>query len=236
MIRPSTRRAGVIAGGALLAVSATAIAAAVALDGPDSPAGTDRQNEVAARGADVMPFDLETTTHRFTDTTTGGRQTVIADDPDDDAEVAAIREHLQEEAEAFQAGDFSDPASIHGEDMPGLVPWRRAATRSKSATSNSPTVPPSTSSAATPLSSEQCTTGSTRRSTTTATTPNTRAEPGAVTHQRQALVTWPGPVPACHFGPARMSSAATANARALKLCSGNAALPIAASNAAGHNS
>ncbi len=121
MIRPSTHRTGVIAGGALLAVSATAIAAAVTLNGTDSPAGTDRQAEVAARGADVMPFDLRATTHRFTDTSTGGRQTVIADDPDDDAEIAAIREHLQEEAEAFQAGDFSDPASIHGEDMPGLA-------------------------------------------------------------------------------------------------------------------
>ncbi|MEO1620312.1 MAG: hypothetical protein AAFU53_04665, partial [Cyanobacteria bacterium J06632_3] len=32
-----------------------------------------------------------------------------------------IQSHLQEESTKFQAGDFSAPAKIHGEDMPGLT-------------------------------------------------------------------------------------------------------------------
>jgi hypothetical protein len=115
-----TRRTGLLTGGALLVTSATAIAV-LSLTEPESSEGSDRQAEVAARGAEVMPFDLEATTHQFTATPTGGRQTVIADHAGDDAEIAAIRQHLQEEATAFEAGDFFDPASIHGEDMPGLA-------------------------------------------------------------------------------------------------------------------
>ncbi len=40
-----------------------------------------RFNEVAKRGAKVMPFDLEQTTHVFTKTEKGGLQLVIAKDP-----------------------------------------------------------------------------------------------------------------------------------------------------------
>jgi hypothetical protein len=81
----------------------------------------DRQRQVAERGRDVMPFDLEATTHHFTPTGTGGVQDVVADRPGDAEEIALIRTHLQEEAEAFRRGDFGDPARIHGDDMPGLA-------------------------------------------------------------------------------------------------------------------
>lgn len=120
MSRLRSRRTGLLAGGALL-VTGVATFVSLYLDGPDASQGSDRQTEVAARGAEVMPFDLEATTHRFTDTPTGGRQTVVADDPGDQAEIADIRRYLQEEAAAFRSGDFSDPASIHGADMPGLA-------------------------------------------------------------------------------------------------------------------
>jgi len=80
----------------------------------------DRRAEVADRGADVMPFALEDTTHVFRPTEEGGVQSVVADDPDDDEQIALIREHLRDESERFARGDFSDPASIHGEQMPGL--------------------------------------------------------------------------------------------------------------------
>lgn len=80
----------------------------------------DRRAEVAARGALVMPFDLDRTTHVFTPTPGGGRQTVTADDPADTEQVRLIREHLGAEQAAFARGDFSDPAVIHGQDMPGL--------------------------------------------------------------------------------------------------------------------
>ncbi len=68
-----------------------------------------------------MPFDLDATTHIFTDTDSGGVQDVVADDPTDVANVELIRQHLEEEAAKFRAGDFSDPEAIHGAGMPGLT-------------------------------------------------------------------------------------------------------------------
>lgn len=81
----------------------------------------ERQEAVAAAGAEVMPFDLDATTHIFTDTDSGGIQEVIADDPADSESIEQIAQHLTEEAAKFQAGDFSDPEAIHGESMPGLA-------------------------------------------------------------------------------------------------------------------
>lgn len=43
----------------------------------------DRQAEVAARGGEVMSFDLERTTHVFETLRNGGVQTVVSDDPRD---------------------------------------------------------------------------------------------------------------------------------------------------------
>ena len=79
-----------------------------------------RQTEVARIGSQVMPFDLEATTHEFAPLSDGGLQTVTADDPSDNQQIELIQSHLKEESTKFQKGDFSDPAKIHGEDMPGL--------------------------------------------------------------------------------------------------------------------
>jgi hypothetical protein len=84
-----------------------------------TPTQTDRQAEVAEKGETVMPFDLERTTHVFEKIENGGLQQVLADDGDSE-QIALIRAHLQEEATRFQAGDFHDPAMIHGENMAGL--------------------------------------------------------------------------------------------------------------------
>jgi len=78
-----------------------------------------RQADVAAAGADVMPFDLDATTHVFEKLADGGLQTVVAD-TDDPEQIALVRSHLSFEAERFSAGDFHDPAAIHGDDMAGL--------------------------------------------------------------------------------------------------------------------
>jgi hypothetical protein len=80
-----------------------------------------RQAEVAERGAQVMPFDLDATTHTFTKTDAGGVQTVVVEDPTDASQIELIREHLREERDNFSRGDFSDPALIHGHDMEGVV-------------------------------------------------------------------------------------------------------------------
>jgi hypothetical protein len=53
-------------------------------------------------------------------TEAGGIQEVISDDPTDDAQISLIRQHLQHEAARFRAGDFSDPTSLHGSEMPGV--------------------------------------------------------------------------------------------------------------------
>ncbi len=113
----SRRAIGLLAAGTLIGGGAIA---AVALVGDDQT----RQEAVAERGAQVMPFSLDATTHVFDATATGGTQRVVADDPRDREQVRLVREHLREEATAFQRGDFADPAAIHGQSMPGLADLR----------------------------------------------------------------------------------------------------------------
>lgn len=85
-----------------------------------------RLREVAEAGAGVMPFDLERTTHVFSDEPWGGEQRVISDLAEAD-QVALIRSHLAEEAGRFARGDFTSPERIHGHDMPGLDVLRESA-------------------------------------------------------------------------------------------------------------
>lgn len=83
-------------------------------------APTARQQEVARKGAMVMPFNVHNSTHVFQKNIYGGIQQVLAKDPNDKDLVAAIREHLEAEAERFGRGDYSDPMKIHGKAMPGV--------------------------------------------------------------------------------------------------------------------
>jgi hypothetical protein len=103
-------------------VAVAVLAVAGCASGQDALA--DRRAEVAERGAEVMPFDLDATTHTFTDTDDGGIQTVTADDPTDADQIERIRVHLREERDAFSHGDFADPATIHGHDMDGVAELR----------------------------------------------------------------------------------------------------------------
>jgi hypothetical protein len=119
-----TNRRLVVASGLAVAVPAVfAGAYAVHARGGGSTLA-DRQARVADRGATVMPFDLDRTTHVFAKRSDGGVQTVVADRPDDHSEIASIRRHLREEAAAFRLGSFDDPAAIHGMEMPGLAELR----------------------------------------------------------------------------------------------------------------
>jgi hypothetical protein len=107
-----------------VAVMVSALLASVALVagcGDGQAEATARQSEVARLGERVMPFDLDATTHRFEPVDDGLVQTVIADDPGDTDQITLIRQHLRSEAARFTAGDYGDPASIHGDDMPGLA-------------------------------------------------------------------------------------------------------------------
>ena len=89
-------------------------------------ASEDRLDDVAKRGAHVMPFSLEQTTHIFSKTEKGGMQSVIVKDSSNAEHIKLIREHLSKISQEFIQGDFSDPAKIHGEDMPGLVELKAA--------------------------------------------------------------------------------------------------------------
>lgn len=106
-------------------ITAAIVLAIIAMLGPLGSlslcAAASRQEEVAAKGAKIMPFDLEQTMHHFQPLENGGLQTVTVKDPSNSTQIVLIQAHLKEEAEKFHRGDFSDPAKIHGEDMPGLA-------------------------------------------------------------------------------------------------------------------
>jgi hypothetical protein len=85
-----------------------------------------RLDEVARSGAQVMPFDLEQTTHIFSKTEKGGLQQVVAKEGSNTEQIELIRTHLSDIARQFRQGDFSGPAKVHGDDMPGLEELRKA--------------------------------------------------------------------------------------------------------------
>ena len=95
-----------------------------------APAQT-KQEHVHHIGHSVMPFDLAKTTHIFRMTESGGTQRVVVKDATAKDQVALIQQHLQHEAEAFQRGDYADPALLHGADMPGLSALQAGAAQIK---------------------------------------------------------------------------------------------------------
>jgi hypothetical protein len=95
------------------------IAAFAALAGLKVVAQT-QQEHVHRMSHDVMPFEMSKTLHIFKMTVSGGVEQVVVRDPHDRDQMALIRQHLKHEAAKFQRGDYSDPAKLHGIDMPGL--------------------------------------------------------------------------------------------------------------------
>lgn len=83
-------------------------------------ASEERLDEVVEKGSHVMPFDLEQTTHIFSKTSKGGIQQVVVKDSENSEQIMLIRQHLLKISSEFKKGDFSNPAKIHGKDMPGL--------------------------------------------------------------------------------------------------------------------
>jgi len=93
----------------------------------DGSAPADRQHAVHEHGASVKPFDLSQTLHHFVSLPDGGLQTVTVNDPTNQTQIALVQQHLAEEADRFQRGDFTDPATLHGASMPGLAELTAAA-------------------------------------------------------------------------------------------------------------
>ena len=75
-----------------------------------------------ARGADrrAMGVDQNTSMHQFDALPDGGRIELVRT-VDDSAGVAQIRKHLREIAAAFKKGDFSIPAFVHQQSVPGTA-------------------------------------------------------------------------------------------------------------------
>ena len=84
------------------------------------------QEHVHQMAHSVMPFDMSKTVHIFKMTESGGVQRVIAKEPGATDQIKLIQRHLKHEAEKFDRGDFSDPATLHGANMSGLEDLRAA--------------------------------------------------------------------------------------------------------------
>lgn len=90
-----------------------------------------QQEHIHEMSHGVMPFDMSKTMHIFKMTEFGGVQRVVAKDANARDQIMLIQQHLQHEAQRFQQGDFSDPATLHGMDMPGLKELQAGASRIK---------------------------------------------------------------------------------------------------------
>jgi tRNA U34 5-carboxymethylaminomethyl modifying GTPase MnmE/TrmE len=66
-----------------------------------------------------MPFNMNEAMHMFTPTNTGGVQEIMVHDGNAQ-QISLVHQHLQQQAIAFAHGDFSNPAYVHGKNMPGL--------------------------------------------------------------------------------------------------------------------
>jgi hypothetical protein len=74
--------------------------------------------ELQTRGQQAMGVDQYASSHLFDALDDGGR-IELQTDADDPTAVARIRQHLQEITRAFQKGDFSTPAFVHMQAVPG---------------------------------------------------------------------------------------------------------------------
>lgn len=75
------------------------------------------------RGKTAMGVDQYTSSHRFDALLTGGRIELVRN-ANDSAGVAQIRAHIREIARAFKSGDFSTPAFVHMQTVPGTKTMR----------------------------------------------------------------------------------------------------------------
>lgn len=99
---------------------ALAVAVLAACDRKPSPVADTGFSAMQARGTMAMGVDQNTSTHTFDALPEGGRITLVRD-TDDSLGVEQIRAHLKLIQHSFQAGDFSTPAFVHMQQMPGTA-------------------------------------------------------------------------------------------------------------------
>ena len=76
---------------------------------------------VESHGDQAMGFPHDKTTHHFRLLSDGGAIEVAANDPNDKANISAIRMHLSHIAMMFADGDFSTPMFVHDGVPPGVT-------------------------------------------------------------------------------------------------------------------
>ena len=80
-----------------------------------------KEQDLKNRGALAMGFDQETSEHHFLIRKNGGAIVVVSKDANDHQQIASIRSHLREIAEAFADGSFEKPVATHAELPPGAA-------------------------------------------------------------------------------------------------------------------
>lgn len=101
------------------ALAATLIFSAACGSAPEADPAADADfAALQERGAEGMGVDQFASTHLFDALPDGGR-IEFQFDSDDPAGVAQIRSHLEEIQVAFKSGDFSTPAFVHDQEVPG---------------------------------------------------------------------------------------------------------------------
>jgi hypothetical protein len=112
---------------AMLAVLTCAALSAHSLAAQDSSFAAMQQ-----RGKVAMGIDQYTSVHHFDDLSDGGRIR-LERDKDDAVGARAIQAHLRDIAKAFSTGDFTTPAFVHIQRVPGTAEMakRRATIRYK---------------------------------------------------------------------------------------------------------
>ncbi|MEO6213449.1 MAG: hypothetical protein ABIP65_07455 [Vicinamibacterales bacterium] len=87
-----------------------------------------RQHHAALneRGKQFMGFDQNATAHHFILTRAGGRIEVSVRAADDTKSAGEIRAHLGHLARLFTSGDFSGPAVVHDQKVPGVEKMKAA--------------------------------------------------------------------------------------------------------------
>ena len=85
-----------------------------------------RLDEIAQKGVQIMPFNLDQTVHVFSKREDGGLQQVVVKNQSNVGQIKLIQQHLNEIANKFKQGDFSDPSKLHGDNMPGLAMIKKA--------------------------------------------------------------------------------------------------------------
>lgn len=85
----------------------------------------DHTAEMNARGAHVMGFSQEKTTHHFVLTYDGGVIDVRANDVKDTEIRDAIRAHFRHVSRMFAEGDFTDPMLVHATNVPGTAAMKQ---------------------------------------------------------------------------------------------------------------